>query len=65
MIKKPGMVFDDKHVPAALAVTPDSSPATTLTSAEAEDLQDAFALNMALQTWFVRILSVFLLTVAL
>lgn len=28
VIKKPGMDFDDKPVPAALAVTPDSSPAT-------------------------------------
>jgi len=49
VIKQPGMVFDDKLVPAALAVTPDSSPETTLTSAEAEDLRDSFALNMALQ----------------
>lgn len=47
--KKPGMVFDDKLVPAALAVTPDSSPANTLTSEEAEGLRDSFALNMALQ----------------
>ena len=47
--KQSGVVFDDKLVPAALAVTPDSSPETTLTGEEAENLRDSFALNMAVQ----------------
>lgn len=47
--KQSGVVFNDKLVPAALAVTPDSSPETTLTSEEAEDLRDSFVLNMAVQ----------------
>lgn len=47
--KQSGVIFDDKLVPAALAVTPDSSPETTLTSEEAETLRDSFALNMAVQ----------------
>ena len=36
-------------IAAAHAVTPDSSPETTLTSEEAENLRDSFALNMAVQ----------------
>ncbi|KAL7458506.1 hypothetical protein ACHAWC_010113 [Mediolabrus comicus] len=47
--KQSDVVFDDKLVPAALAVTPDSSPETTLTSEEAETLRDSFALNKAVQ----------------
>ena len=50
LIKESGdVVFDDKIVPGAVAATPDFTPDSTLTSAEAEDLQDSFALNMAVQ----------------
>jgi hypothetical protein len=41
------VIFDDKLVPGAVAATPDSTPDSTLTSEEAEDLRDLFALNMA------------------
>jgi hypothetical protein len=39
------VIFDDKLTPGAVAATPDSP----LTSAEAEDLRDSFALNMAVK----------------
>jgi len=39
------VIIDDKLTPGAVAATPDSP----LTSAEAEDLRDSFALNMAVK----------------
>ena len=49
IVAKESVVFNDKLVPGAIAATPDTSPESTLTSAEAEDLRDSFALNMAVQ----------------